>query len=282
IAEAFPVLRRLPWEGRWYAVSLDQAYQLFIALNLLLLGVETSLAHVSNGTLLPGEWVPMVFGPIAATLVVIGHFARIRRRRWASPLLAFVLILSIVVGVAGTYLHLDRSMRLTAPAGMRFGLRQLVWGLPLLAPPSFALIGVLGLVTLTDLDTQTKRRAYMLLTSLGILIAAVSSTIDHLRTGFENPWLWIPVITGIFGTIAALTAGSLKDLHRGDIIIYTLTMIVLVLVGPMGLVLHLLYDLGPGRSLIVERLLRQAPILAPMVFANFGLMGPIAVLGENE
>jgi hypothetical protein len=282
IVEAIPSLKGLAWEGKWYAVSRDEAYQLFIALNLLLLGVETSLAHVSNGTLRPAEWVPMVFGPAAAAVVVICFVGQRKGRDWARTALTSVLILAITVGIAGTCFHLNRSMRLTAPPGTRFSLRQLVWALPLLAPPSFALVGALGFITMIGLGPRRKRQAYVLLTSLGILIAVVSSTLDHLRSGFENPWLWIPVTTGTFGTITALTVGSLKNLHRGDIVTYMATMIMLILVGPAGLVLHLINDLGPGRTFVAERLLRHAPILAPMVFANFGLMGLLALLGETE
>ena len=28
----------------------------------------------------------------------------------------------------------------------------------------------------------------------------LSSTLDHARTGFTNPWLWIPLAAGVFGT----------------------------------------------------------------------------------
>jgi hypothetical protein len=89
-------------------------------------------------------------------------------------------------------------------------------------------------------------------------------------------------VTGVFGTITAVTTGLLRTRSRGDIIVYALTMIVLILVGPLGLLLHFLSDLGPGMTIVFERLLRQAPILAPMVFANFGLMGLVALLGERD
>lgn len=35
----------------------------------------------------------------------------------------------------------------------------------------------------------SKSRLYFLLASFGVLIATVSSVIDHVRTDFSNPWL---------------------------------------------------------------------------------------------
>jgi hypothetical protein len=147
-----------------------------------------------------------------------------------------------------------------------------------MAPSSFVLAGVLGFVALDGRLGREKDRAYFLLSSLGVLIATVSSTLDHLRGGFENPWLWIPVVSGVFGTTVAFAVGLLPGKSRGDLTIYTLAMLILMAVGPLGLILHVAFDLGVGNAVVVERFIRQAPVMAPMVFANYGLMGALALL----
>lgn len=282
IAVLFPGLRRFSWDRQWYAVGRDEAYLLFIVLNELLLGVETTLAHVSNGTLRPFEWVPTLFGPLAGIGLIVTFVGRRKRRRWADPITVTILIGSIAVGLLGTYLHLAYSLRPMAPGGARVTLALLIWGLPPLAPPSFALVGVLGLVSLAQLEQDQKSRLYFLLSGLGVAIATVSSTFDHIRTGFTNPWLWVPTVAGVFGMVASLVIGALGQRTRADLCTYAAAMVAQLLVGPLGSLLHLLQDLGVGHTIVIERLLRNAPILAPLVFANMGLMGLIALLGERK
>jgi len=161
-------------------------------------------------------------------------------------------------------------------------LSLVVWGLPPLAPPSFALVGLLGLVGLAKLEQDDKSHLYFLLSSVGVAIATVSSVFDHIRSGFTNPWLWVPTIAGTFGMIAAFAVGVIRRRERADLITYTVAMAAQLIVGPLGSLLHLYHDLGVGGTIVVERLLRNAPVLAPMVFANMGLMGLLALLDAKD
>jgi len=278
LTELLPPLRRLPWEGKWYGVSRDQAFQLFIVLNELLLGLETTLAHVSNGTVKPFEWTPILFGPIAGIVLIAAYVAGLREKRWSRPVWIIVSVASTLVGVVGTYLHVVRTIRPFAPVGLRITLDAVVWGLPLLAPPAFALVGVLGLVTLSKQSAARKTQPYLLLSCIGMLIAATSSVIDHLRGGFTNPWLWVPTAISVFATVVTLVLAMLRSPSKGEIATYAVAMLLMMAAGPLGTLLHILFDLGPGGTIVVERLLRQAPVLAPMVFANYGLMGMLALL----
>ena len=113
---------------------------------------------------------------------------------------------------------------------------------------------------------------------MGVLVALISNVFGHMRGGFTNPWLWVPTVAGIFGAVVALALGLLRSPGRADLMAYSLAMGALLAVGPLGLVLHVLFDLGAGGAVVVERFLRGAPILAPMVFANMGLMGILALL----
>jgi hypothetical protein len=279
----FPILRRLKCNAKWCVLSRDEVYQLFIVLNELLLGVEATLAHLIGGTLRPYEWIPIIFGPVAALGLGVGYVGRRAGRSWATSLMRILLWGSVIVGTTGTYFHLMRTMRPFAQPGARLTLGLVVWGVPLLAPASFSLVGILGLVTLSRLQPEERKSSlYILLSSLGVAIAAVSSVFDHLRGGFSSPWLWIPTVVGTFGVIVAFFVGTLTGRSRGDLTTYTFSMLALMVVGPLGLVLHVLHDLGAGHAIVLERFLRDAPIMAPMAFANMGLMGLIALLGGQH
>ena len=75
-----------------------------------------------------------------------------------------------------------------------------------------------------------------------------------------------------------LILAFLNQPKRGDLTVYTLVMSLLLLIGPLGLILHIIFDLGPGGAIVIERFLRGAPVLATMVFTNMGLLGLIVLL----
>jgi len=287
----------LPWLERVklpFTLSRDQAYLLFIVLNEVLLGLETYLAHNLNGTVRFNEAIPVVAGPLAGIALLLAFVVARRKPTLALGLATAALLISILVGALGIYFHLVRAIRPFAAPGERISLALLVWGAPLLAPSAFVLVGILGLVALSaerrtaafpqPLFRQlplTKDQAYFLLASLGVLISTVSSLFDHLRGGFENPWLWVPVLTGTFAIVTGFVLALLPQPNRADLTVYLLAMGILLIVGPLGLVLHVLFDLGVGYTMIAERFLRGAPILAPMVFANMGLLGLLAFWEPN-
>jgi hypothetical protein len=64
--------------------------------------------------------------------------------------------------------------------------------------------------------------------------------------------------------------------------IYVLTMVSLILVGVIGLVLHVQDDLTSRGLFVAERFIRGAPFLAPLLFANMGALGLIALLDPVE
>ena len=59
-------------------------------------------------------------------------------------------------------------------------------------------------------------------------------------------------------------------------------MILLILVGVIGFLLHIQADLTAQRVVVPERFLRGAPFLAPLLFANMGLIGLITLLDPAE
>jgi hypothetical protein len=124
----------------------------------------------------------------------------------------------------------------------------------------------------------SKTRAFLFMVSLGTMATLLSSVLDHRRAQFENPWLWPPIAAGLFATIVAFSLALVNRPTRGDVLTYLTAMVLLLLVGVVGFVLHIRFDLTTQNEIVLERFLRGAPFLAPLLFANMGMLGLIAVL----
>jgi len=294
LATIIPVIRQ-----RHLPVSRDQAILLMAAFNEFMLGLDTYLAHVLNNTILLREWIPILFGAVSGILLLAAGLIAIKNRTLASWIATFVFVSSIIVGVLGAYFHFVRGTLPTAPAGSRVTLQLLIWAPPILAPFAFAGVGVVGLsaawreepmnsgiVRMPFAAIQlpySKTRGYFFLVSFGILAALISSVLDHTRTGFENPWLWLPLAAGVFATVVSAGIGGVKGkLSRGDIWTYTGAMVLLILVGMLGTWFHVQANLVGTSTIVAERFLRGAPFLSPLLYANMGLIGLLVLLPAEE
>jgi hypothetical protein len=294
LAEVAPVIRRVR-----IPFVRDQWMLLMLAVNEILIGVETYLAHNISGTIVPGEWVPIVFGPVAGVILLVAGLIALRRRMAANLLGSLVFLASIVVGLLGSYFHLRRAVLLYAPAGEAISLPLLVYAPPVLGPITFALIGILGLSAAWPEEPAgsgrlvlpggarlqmplSKTRAYFFLIALGALITVISSALDHARGGFVNPWVWVPIIAGVFGTSALTLLGMIEAPSRADLLTYTAAMLLLVGTGVLGSTLHIYQDITSLGVIVGERLIRGAPVMAPMLFANMGAFGLIILLDPGE
>jgi hypothetical protein len=128
----------------------------------------------------------------------------------------------------------------------------------------------------------SKTRAYFFIVGIGILATVISSVLDHARLNFENPWVWLPTMAGVFGAVVAIALGALAQPHRADLTTYTAAMLLLIIVGLIGAFLHLRSDLVAQGTIVVERFVRGSPILAPLLFANMGLLGLLVLLDPAE
>lgn len=295
LAEHFPPaerLRRLP-------LSRDQFILLVAATNEFFLGLDIYLAHRTNGLITTNEWIPIIFGPIAGALLLAAVLLALRNQPLATVLATLVLAASIVVGLLGAYFHVIRAALPTAPLPQRISIQLLVWGPPILGPLMFSLVGLLGisaawiehpadsgrLVLPGDRRLQlpySKTRAYLFMVSLGSLATVVSSVLDHARAEFENPWLWLPTIAGVLATTAALALGALDRPRRNEVLAYVVTMLLMIAVGALGALLHVQTNLTARGTIVGERFIRGAPILAPLLFSNIGLLGLLALLPSEE
>jgi len=294
LATLFPAVKcyRLP-------LSRAQLMLIMLALNELLLGVETFIAHLISGTIVPYEWIPILFGPTAAILLVIVGLIAQRQRGTANVIATVVFLTSIAVGVLGAYFHFVRAIRPFALPGERFSVPLLVWAPPILGPLTFSLVGLLGISSVWIEDPpdsgilrilRGKRiqlplsatRALFFIVGLASLATVISSVLDHARTDFSNPWLWIPTSVGVFATVVAVVLGFIEKPARGDLFTYFAAMSLMLLVGVIGFYLHISEDLTSKGTLLVERLLRGAPPLAPLLFTNIGALGLIVLLDPDE
>ena len=295
LALAFPPIRRV---GR-FPVTRDQLMLVVVAINEIFLAVDIYLAHSISGTIRPNEWIPIIFGLLAGSLLLFAGLVAVRDRSLAAMIGTVVFLLSIAVGLLGAYFHLVRAIRPYAPAGHQVTLNLLVWAPPILGPLTFALVGVLGMSAAWIEDPPdsgvlrlparravhlpySKTRAYIFWVSLGVLATVISSVLDHARTGFLNPWLWVPTVAGVFAVVVAAAMAAIDQPNRSDITIYTLTMLLLILVGIVGLVLHVLDDLTSQGVFVAERFIRGEPFLAPMLFVYMGTLGLLAILDPDE
>lgn len=294
LAEAIPAARRLR-----LPFSRDQAVLVLVAFNEIMLGVETFLAHQVSGTIVPNEWIPIIFGPLAGVLLLVSGILATRRRMLATALASIVFVASIAVGLAGAAFHLYRAILPFAPAGQRITLPLLVWAPPILGPLTFSLAGLMGLSaawledppdsgTLVFLRGRrlhlpySKTRAYFFMVSMGSLATVLSSVFDHARTDFSNLWLWLPTGVGVFATVVAAFMGASNRPGRTDLWTYISAMVLMVLVGATGLLLHVANDLTPNMAVVTERFIRGAPPLAPLLFADIGLIGLVVLLDPRE
>ena len=293
LATLFPRVRRIR-----PPLSRDQLMLLMAAVNEIFLGIDIYLAHSISGTLVPNEWIPIIFGPIAGVLLLLAGVIAFKQRPLATVIAALVFSVSIGVGLLGAYFHIVRAILPTAPAGEQVTIDLLVWAPPILGPLMFSLVGLFGLSAAWVEDPPdsgalvllggrlrlpySKTRAYFFIVGMGTLATVISSVMDHARTHFANPWLWIPTAVGIFGAVIAVGVGTLDRPRRSDLTIYAMAMLLLIVVGVIGAVLHVNANLTAQGTLVTERFVRGAPFLAPLLFANMGALGLIALLDPAE
>ncbi len=290
LAELFPSLRKIK-----LPLSRDQLMLLLAAINEIFLGLDIYLAHNLSGTIVPYEWIPILFGPLAGLTLLAAGLIAIKRRPLATLIANIVLIASIVIGLLGSYFHIRRGLLPAGPAGARVTVDLLVWAPPIAGPLIFSLVGLLGLsaawvesppgsgqlIFSPRFSLQlpySKTRAYFFMVSMGILATLLSSVLDHARTPFDNPWLWIPTLVGVFGVVVAAGMGMIHTPQRGDLWVFFGTMVVLMVTGVVGLLLHIRANLTAEGLIVQERFLRGAPFLAPLLFANMGLLGLLTLL----
>ena len=295
LATVFPPLQRV----RRLPISRDQFMLLMVAANEIFIGFEHYLAHSFSGTIVGREWIPIIYAPAAGLLLLLAGLIATRYRALATAIGSLALAGSIAVGLLGACFHFVRAILPSGPPGARVTLDLLVWAPPILGPLFLSLMGMVGIIAILREDLPgsgtlvllagqrvslpySKTRTYFLLVALGILAATSASVMDHARTHFENPWLWVPTVVGVFGTVVAAALGMIRRPTRPDLATLVAAQFLLLVVGPVGLALHIEANLTAQDAIVIERFLRGAPVFAPMLFTNMGVLGLVALLDPGE
>ncbi len=294
LAELFPWLR-----GRRVPLSRDQIVLLLAAVNEIFLGIDIYLAHTISGSIVPREWIPIVFGPVAGGVLIVAGAIAIRRRALATVLANFTFLASAAVGVLGVYYHLDRAALPVGPLAERLSTRLLVWGPPFVGPVMFVIVAMWGMSAVWIEDPPdsgrlrmfrgaqlrlplSKTRAYLLIVGLASVGTTVAAVYDHARTEFENSFLWIPTVVGVFAAVVAVGLGALRRPKRADLTVYVTAMLMMIVTGLLGALLHIGDNLTSRGVIVAERFISGAPFLAPLLFANTGLFGLVALLDPRS
>ncbi|GBC85626.1 hypothetical protein HRbin11_02076 [bacterium HR11] len=268
-------------------VERDRLLLLFVAVNLLFLTVDVAIAHSVNGFVPRYELAPLLIPPWGIVTSLALAFRR-TERPWLYAVHSLLMALSVVTGVLGFAFHLYAVM---GPA-RRLAWWWLAFGAPVLAPLSYAGVGLVGWVAVMSETPDgrlrlgpwlqlnlrwSKTQVLMALVALGFLGATLTSYFDHAQYGYTAPE-WIPVFAGLFAFLYTSAAALRPDLDRADARGLLVTLLGMVAVGLLGFAFHLSRDLADTGQLTLERMRSWAPILAPLLFSDLGLLGLVSAL----
>lgn len=127
-------------------IQLNRLIIFFIGSGLLILAFEIYLQHyelLSNKKI---TWLPIIFGICGGVLILL---IALFFNRFSYYLFFALMIISVLVGVLGLYLH--NKWRLPALTGFLlhgkvFDFKILTTYTPLFAPSAFIAIGILGIL----------------------------------------------------------------------------------------------------------------------------------------
>jgi len=269
-------------------VEKNRLLLILVGVNLLFTGIDVALAHAVNRFSPAYELIPIAFAPLGAAT---SFLAALRPRPGRAVALVHIalMLLGVVVGVLGTAFHANQALN---PLG-RLTWIWLTFASPILAPLAFAGISLVGLYAVVqEVEGQpgllevpglgtfkapiSRERHFLWLVGLGFAASAVTSIIDHGQYGY-TVFKVIPIAYGLFATSVVLSLALRTTWSRGDELTYAWTMVAGFLVGAAGFAFHLSGDLAETGRLSLERILVFAPVLAPLLFCDLGMLGLIVV-----
>ena len=260
----------------------------FVGINIMFTGIDVALAHSINQFIPVYEWIPILFFPFGTLSCLIIAFQK-KPKTWLTIIHILLMLTGIIVGITGTAFHANAVLN---PQGY-LTWAWVVFGSPILAPLAFAGISLLGLYAITDevkdkpgilivpgvgtfKSPISRDRHFLWLVGLGFAASAITSIIDHAQYGYSF-YKMIPIIYGLFSSSVVIYLSITKEWSRGDEIVYFWTMIAAVAVGIMGFGFHLSADLAGTGSFSLERIIAFAPIFAPLLYSDLGILGLLVV-----
>ena len=250
----------------------------FVLFNFLCLTGDIVLAHASNSFRNRWEYLPVWFSPAAAAILAWALVSRLCRsylKLW-SRLGTAIACLSIAVGIAGVVFHLDSHFFYERT------IRSLTYAAPFAAPLAYMGLGSLLLMNRSVSASTSEWAKWVLFFATGGFAGnfALSLT-DHAANGFFQWSEWIPVVS------SALAVGSfvvffVQDPPRNYLKWCVAILLLQVVVGGAGFVLHLLADFhGPSRRLFIN-VISGAPPFAPLLLPNLAILGFLGLLAYQR
>ena len=255
--------------------------ELFALSNIAFLALDVGLAHAINAFAHPAEWVPVGFSLIAPVVLVVamalgGIHPTLANQGSGQSRIARFLGLSmgwgaIIVGIAGLLLHL-RSAFFREQT-----LANLVYAAPFVAPLSYTGIGFLLLLNRMVAAKSLEWARWAVLLALGGFVGNFVLTLaDHAQNGFFQPTEWIGVIASAWA-VSSLCAVLIYPRDRPLLLMAVVMMVVEMGVGVLGAYFHLMSDLRASAPRLIDRFLYGAPLFAPLLFADLGILALIAL-----
>jgi hypothetical protein len=272
---------RLPMEKNRFLL-------LFAGMNFFFTGLDVALAHSINDFIPVYELIPVYISPFCALSCLLLSF-QVKPKGWLAIIHLAFMALGLMVGVLGTAFHANAVL---SPGG-HLTWAWVVFGSPILAPLAFCGIALIGLYASTQevpgqpgvlevpgLGTFkapiTRERHFIWLVGLGFAGSAITSMIDHAQYGY-TPYKLFAIAFGLFATGVVVTIALSEKWSKGDELVYFWTMVGAVLVGVLGFGFHLSADLAGTGQLSLERILAFAPVFAPLLFSDLGILGLLVV-----
>ncbi|MDR3627563.1 MAG: hypothetical protein P4L45_12050 [Ignavibacteriaceae bacterium] len=274
-------------------IEKNRLLMLFVGVNLLFTGIDVVLAHSINSYIPVYEWIPIIYfplGSISCFLIAL----KTKPQKWQALVHIALMITGVLIGVIGTAFHANAVLN---PAGY-LTWSWVVFGSPILAPLAFSGISLLGLYAVTEeVENQpgllnvpglgtfkapiSRDRHFLWLVGLGFGASAITSIIDHAQYGYSFYKL-IAIVFGVFATSVVLYLSVAKEWTKGDGLVYFWTMIAAIITGVLGFGFHLSADLAGTGAISLERILAFAPVLAPLLFADLGMLGLLVVAQQKK
>lgn len=271
----------------------NRLLMIFVGINLMFTGIDVVLAHSINRFIPVYEWIPVFYFPFGGLSCIYMAF-QTKPRKWSSVLHIILMLTGVLVGVLGTAFHASAVLN---PGGY-LTWSWVVFGSPILAPLAFAGISLLGLYAVTEevdgkpgmLEIKgigifkapiSRDQHFLWLVGLGFVASTLTSVIDHAQYGY-NFYKLIPIIYGLFASSVVISLCVSKNWSKGDELVYFWTMITAIVIGVLGFGFHLSADLGGTGTFSLERILAFAPVLAPLLFCDLGLLGLLVVSKQKK
>ncbi|MBK7404278.1 MAG: hypothetical protein IPJ41_06495 [Phycisphaerales bacterium] len=251
--------------------------ELFCLVNLAFLVVDILLAHAVNRFAQGAEWIPLWCSAVGAAMLALGLVLDRAGKRAAWLWLgALVGAAAVVVGVAGLVFHLQSRFFEERT------LQSLVYAAPFAAPLAYTGIGLLLVMNRMVPASEGAAGAIewarwvLLLAAGGFVGNFALSLTDHAQNGFFRWTEWAPVVSSALA-IGFVAVPVFCRVSGRFLAMCAAVLVLQVLVGTIGFVLHGMADLGGVNHSLYDNFVYGAPVFAPLLLPNLALLGLIGV-----